>query len=150
MVNQVALNKNTHRKLRVITDRGAEYGENVHIVPVIADELQSLVLEYPVCLIKNPATDHFEMSALLGFEADENLYLDGNEWQATYIPLHIRRQPFLVGFSEDEQGNRDPNSGLLSVDLDSPRVQESEGEALFNEDGSNSEFLDQVITCFLE
>ena len=144
MVKQVALNNNTHRNLRVITERGADYGENVHIVPVAAEELGSLVLEYPVCLMKNPHTGYFEMSALLGFEARENLFLNGNHWDAIYIPVHMRRQPFLVGFSADETGKRIADSGVLSIDMDSPRVQEEKGERLFKEDGSNSEFLDTM------
>jgi hypothetical protein len=144
MVDQVALNNNVHRDLRVITDRGAEYGENVHIIPVIADELPSLVLEYPACLMKNPDTGQFEMTALLGFEAGENLFLDDQGWNAVYIPIHVRRQPFLVGFSTDEKGQRGRGSGVIYIDQDSPRVQRDKGEALFDDNGNNTPFLDQV------
>ena len=99
MANPVALNNKTHRDLRVITSRGAGFGENIHIVPVIADELGNLVLDYPVCLIKDPETGRFKMSALLGFDPGENLYLEGDRWNALYVPLHVQRQPFMVGYS---------------------------------------------------
>lgn len=144
MVNQVSLNSETHRNVRVNTSRGAEFGENVHIVPVIADELRSLVLDYPVCMIKDPETGQFSLSVLLGFEPGENLYLDGDDWSASYVPLHVRRQPFMVGFSLDENGQRIPDSAVISIDMDNPRVQDEKGEALFKEDGSSTEYLDGV------
>jgi len=144
MAKQVALNSEIHRNLRVNTSRGAEFGENIHIVPVIADELRSLVLDYPVCMIKDPETGRFSLSALLGFEPGENLFLEGDRWNASYLPLHVRRQPFMVGFSLDENGHRIPDSAVISIDMDNPRVQESRGEALFKEDGSSTEYLDGV------
>ena len=78
MTNFTILDKNKHRDLRVITDRGAEFGENTHLVPVIAEELHTLILEYPVCLLKNDDTGQFGLHALLGFEAGENLFLTGD------------------------------------------------------------------------
>jgi hypothetical protein len=144
VVNLVALNNQQHKHLRVITARGAEFGENVHLLPVIADELSKLVLDYPVCMTKDPETGRFGLTALLGFDAGENLFLDGNRWKATYVPLHVRRQPFMVGFSRDQEGNKTSDGAVITLDLDSSRVQETEGEFLFNEDGSNSKFLDAV------
>ena len=144
MVRQVVLNNDAHRRLRVITSRGGEFGENVHVVPVIANELTSLVLDYPVCMMKDPDTGRFGLSALLGFEPGENLYLEGDRWNASYVPLHVRRQPFMVSFSKDQSGKKIPESAVISIDLDSERVQESHGEALFNEDGSNTAYLDGI------
>ena len=53
MSNPVILHNDTHRKLRVITTRGAEFGEKTHIVPVLGDELHNLVLDFPVYLMKD-------------------------------------------------------------------------------------------------
>lgn len=139
MANPVLLDNNKHRKLRVVTSRGAEYGENVHLVPVIADELNSLVLDYPVCLLKDDETGQFGLHALLGFDQGENLFLRGSQWDASYIPLHVKRQPFMVGFAANEPAI--PENAVITVDMDSKRVQESEGEALFTEDGSRTEYL---------
>ena len=146
MANPVALNNKTHRDLRVITSRGAGFGENIHIVPVIADELGNLVLDYPVCLIKDPETGRFKMSALLGFDPGENLYLEGDRWNALYVPLHVQRQPFMVGYSAPGGAGGGQGNPVITIDMDSRRVQKSEGEALFNEDGSNTPFLDHMNT----
>jgi len=140
----VALSSDQHLALKVIASRGADYGENVHIVPVLADELRSLVLDYAVCLMKNPETGQFGLQALLGFEAGENLFLDGDEWNATYIPIHIRRQPFMVGVAGEEGAEPTSENTVLTIDMDSKRVQQDEGEDLFNEDGSWTPYLTNV------
>lgn len=141
MVNPVALHNKTHRNTRVITIRSAEFGENIHFVPVLGDELRHLVLDYPVCFMKDPETGQFGLFALMGFEPGQNLYLQGERWNATYVPLHIRRQPFMVARPPEGSSGK----AVISLDMDSPRVQELSGEALFNEDGSNTPYLDQVI-----
>lgn len=144
MADIQALNSKQHRNLRVVAKRGADYGEAVHIVPVVADELRELVLEYPVILVKDEDTGRFGMCAMLGFEQGENLYLDGENWDAFHIPLQVRRQPFSLTFTAEKDGAPDPASLVIAVDMESKRVGEDEGEALFNEDGSQSEFLQKT------
>lgn len=141
MPNAVPLDREKHAKTRIDTSRGAEFGENIHLVPVIANELRSLILDYPVCLIKDDNTGRFGMHALLGFEAGENLFLSGNCWDASYVPLHIRRQPFLVAVTEGKGSDPKLDNVLISIDMDSNRVQEADGEALFSEDGNWTPYL---------
>lgn len=142
MAKTEVLDDKAHRDLRVITERGREYGESIHFVPVIAEELSSLVLEYPVCLMKDPETGQFGLFALLGFDSGENLFLEGNTWKASYFPLHIRRQPFVIVRAPSEDGEKE--RVLLAFDRENKRVQKEKGERIFNEDGSNSEYLGQV------
>jgi hypothetical protein len=141
MAKYLPLNTKEHRKLRVNTARGAEFGENVHLIPVIADELRNLVLDYPVFIMKDPETDRFGMCALLGFEAHENLYLEGDRWNAIYLPAHIRRQPFILGFRGEE---RTPENSLVSLDMDHKRVQEEVGELLFDDEGKATPYLENI------
>lgn len=144
MADNVVLSSDRHRDFRVITSRGADYGENVHFVPVIADELSRLVLEYPVCLMKDNETDQFGLYAMLGFEPGENLFLKGDTWDGAYIPLNIRRQPFMVALTAEPGEEPTPEKTVITIDMDSKRVQDSEGESLFNEDGSWTPFLQGV------
>ncbi|WP_096085531.1 SapC family protein [Agaribacterium haliotis] len=140
--NIEVLDAGKHSQLKVITGRGAEFGENVHFVPVVADELRSLVLDYPIVLMKDEQTGQFSLFALLGFEPGENLYLNGRQWSASYLPLHVRRQPFVISYASDAAG--DKKSAALSIDLSSQRVQNDMGELLFNGDGSPSPYLTQI------
>lgn len=141
MADVHVLDSGKHRDLRVVTKRGAEYGEATHIVPVVADELRNLALEYPVVLVKGNESGQFTMCAVLGFEHGENLFLDGEVWDATYIPINVRRQPFSLSFTAEKDGEPDPASLVIAVDMASSRIQEEDGERLFNDDGSNSDFL---------
>lgn len=146
MTNPVTLNYETHQNTRVITSRGAKYGENTHIISVVANELNSLALEYPVFFTKNNETGQFELTAMFGFEPGENLFLQGEEWDASYVPMHILRQPFRVLFQSDSEGNNAKGNALVCLDMDSDRVQESAGEALFNKDGSKTTYLENITT----
>jgi len=145
LANPVILSSETHRNVRVITTRGAEFGENIHMVPVIGDELVNLVLDFPVYLIKSQETGKFGLNALLGFEPGENLYLQGEDWAASYLPLFMRRQPFLLAFSGDGNEMREKQQANIAIDMDSKRINDSEGEAIFNEDGSKTPYLENII-----
>lgn len=143
MVKPVLLSNETHNDVKIITDRSAEYGDGVHVVPVLATEISGLALDYPVCFIKDPETGQFQLNVLLGFDAGENLYLDDAGWSSTYIPVHIRRQPFLVGFAASNE-NEAASSAMISLDMDSRRISKDRGEALFNVDGSKTPFLEGI------
>ena len=54
------------------------------------------------------------------------------------------RQPFLIGFQQAEKDGVPIKEMVISVDMDSPRVSETEGEPVFLEHGGNTAYLDQV------
>lgn len=150
MADIQVLDSEKHRDLRIVTKRGAEYGEAAHIVPVVADELSNLALEYPIVLVKDKESGRFSMCAILGFEKGENLFLDGEVWDSTYVPIHVRRQPFSLSYTAEKDGDPDPASLVISVDMASNRIQDKDGERLFNEDGSHSDFLKRVNVMLAE
>ncbi|TLU66384.1 SapC family protein [Thalassotalea litorea] len=137
------LNNKEHNQLRVFTDHGAHFGEAVNRVPVLADELKSLVLDFPVCLFKDPKNGKFSMHALLGIDSQENLFLQGDSWTSQYIPAHFRRQPFMAGI-KGEGESPTPENLVLTIDMESPRVSSNDGVALFEVDGSPSSYLRQT------
>jgi hypothetical protein len=128
----------------VITDRSAEYGDNQWFAPTFAHEFRNLQSHYPIVFTKNPDTGQFQAVALLGFEVDENLFLTEDGWDAMYIPLSIVRQPFLIGFQQNNEDGVTSVEPVISVNMDSPRISETQGEPVFLEHGGNSEYLEQV------
>ncbi|XPF94558.1 SapC family protein [Colwellia sp. RE-S-Sl-9] len=144
MTNFTVLDTNKHKNTRVIKGRGAKFGENIHLVPVVAAELNKLILEYPVCLIKDNETGQFGLSALLGFEAGENLFLNEEQWDANYIPLHIRRQPFMVAVNSPAGANPTPENTVITINMDNTRVQEAEGERIFDDEGNTTAYMNEV------
>ena len=141
MSNHALLNNIDHKDLRVITTRGVEYGDNVMLAVTFASEFRNLQAHYPIVFRKN-AQGQFESVALLGFKEGQNLFLTSQGWDATYIPLTIERQPFLIGFSSDRQP-------MMHIDLANPRVSRDQGEPLFREFGGNTEFLERMSSVLL-
>lgn len=137
-----------HAQLKVITGHGAEYGENINNIPVLIHELKHLALEYPLCFMKDPDTGQFNLYALLGFEPEENLYLDQYQWNANYIPLHIQRQPFMVGrhhtTENAEQFSKERSDGCICINTQSKRISHTQGEPLFNSDGTPTAYLNSI------
>lgn len=141
--NFVLLNNVDHQNLKVITERSAKYGDNVHYALTFPLEFRQVQSCYPIFFKKDASTGQFSPIALFGFRERENLFLDEDGWNASYIPLMIRRQPFVIGMQAvDAEG--DTKQPVVSLDINSPRVSESEGEALFLKHGGVSDFLSSV------
>jgi len=138
------LNNVDHKDLRVITTRSARYGDNVWFTPTFAHEFRNLQRNYPIVFTKNPNTGKFQAVALLGFENGENLFLSEDGWDAGYIPLSIMRQPFMIGFQEVKEVGVPKTQLVISVDVESPRISETEGEPVFLPHGGSTEYLERV------
>ncbi len=136
MSNHVLLNNVDHKDLRVITTRGAAYGDNVMLATTFPAEFRDLQAHYPIVFRKTADGASFEPVALFGFQENENLFLTAQGWDASYVPLAIERQPFLIGMTNGEP--------LVHIDAASPRVSRTEGEAVFLTHGGNTEYLEQV------
>jgi len=142
MVNQVALNHETHADLRVLTYPSERFGDNIGLVGVIPREFQRLVAHYPIFFRKNAESGRFEPGALLGFNGAENLYLVNERWDADYVPLHIQRQPFLIAPHGDGHA--------VTIDVESPRISTETGERLFIDGGRASEYLQKITSVLKE
>jgi hypothetical protein len=135
------LKKEKHRQLRIKTGYGAALGDAVMYVMTYPMEFRDIQSCYPILFTKDSNTGGFFAAAVLGFEADQNLFLQDNGWDASYIPAVVQRQPFLIATG----GEGDNETPVVSLDLDHPRVSQDEGEALFNIEGGSTEFLNQKI-----
>lgn len=140
MSNYVLLSQAVHQQLKVITERNATYGDNVKYAPTFSLEFRNIQACYPIFFAKNNETGEFFPIALLGFESDENLFLNDSGWDATYIPMMIQRHPFLIGYQASSEDDSEEKP-VVSIDMDSPRVSEEHGEALFEDDGQPTQFL---------
>jgi SapC len=140
MANSVLLNNIDHKDLRVITTRSALYGDDVMLALTFPAEFRSLQACYPIVFRKS-ADGQFQPVALFGFKDRQNLFLGKNGWDATYLPLTIERQPFLIGIGEQQL--------MIHVDLDSPRISRTAGEAVFREHGGTTEFLERMNSVLL-
>jgi hypothetical protein len=136
MAHSVLLNNIDHHDLRVITRRGAEFGDNVMSAVTFPAEFRNLQANYPIVLQKSHDGTSLVPLALFGFEEGENLFLSKDGWDSTYLPLSLERHPFQIGVSGEQL--------MIHVDLDHPRVSRSEGEVLFLPQGGTTEFTDRI------
>lgn len=144
MSNHVLLDNVTHKDLRVITDRSPQYGDEVTFSGVFASEFRRVQAEYPIVFKKRVTTGQIEPVAMFGLAERENLFLGADGWGARYVPLTIQRQPFLIGFQSTSEQGVPTEKPVIHVDMDSPRLSVTEGEAVFLEHGGNSPYLERM------
>lgn len=144
MSNHQLLDNITHKALRIRHDYRPGLGFDDNVARVFPGEFIQLQHEYPLFFIKNGQTEDFEAIALLGFNEQENLYLDDGRWDANYLPLSVERQPFLIGMQQQDQDGVPTETPVVHIDMDHPSVNEAEGAAVFLEHGGESPFLERI------
>jgi hypothetical protein len=100
-----------------------------------SSEIVLAAADYPLVLMKRADTGQFNVVALYGFAAGRNLYVDGSQWRATYIPQNSLRYPFTAN-----------DSGVLGLALDerSGLIGNPAGYRLFDESGRPTDYTVQV------
>lgn len=144
MSNFAVLNNVNHQDVRIDTNFSAQYGNDVGSVITFPSEFNNIQKEYPIFFQKDSETNKYRSVVLLGFQKDENLFLEQGKWQADYIPAVVIREPFLIGF-QNKNNDNDSKSAMVHIDLDSPRVNTKNGQPLFLEFGGNSPYLSKII-----
>lgn len=140
MSRHAILTSEEHRNLRVHTESSAELGDAVMSCFTMPSEFRSLQHNFPILFRRDDASGAFSALALLGFESGENLFLDGDRWDADYKPMALAIQPFLVGRAADAD-----RPSQVHVDLDHPRIARSdEGMLLFDANGGPTPYLERV------
>ncbi|MBW8733227.1 MAG: SapC family protein [Asticcacaulis sp.] len=144
MGQHVVLNNLDHHDLRLITRHGAAFGDSVNQALVYPSEYQELQRQYPIFFRRTD--DGFKSIVLLGFDREENLFLEGDRWNAPYVPAMHRVSPFLIGQPRAADGQDLPADAgaMILVDPDHARLSRTDGEALFLAQGGHSPALHEV------
>lgn len=144
MAKHVLLNNIHHKDLKIITKHSAALGDKVNGALTFPTEFREVQSEYPIFFQKSEDTGQFQAVAIFGFEEGQNLFLDEDGWNASYIPAVISRGPFLIGYQNEQQNGETIRVPMIHIDLDNPRVSQTEGEAVFLTHGGNSPYLEKV------
>jgi len=153
MARHEMLDNVSHRDLRIRREFRPGCGFDFNIIRAFPGELGALQNEYPLFLMKNTESDHFEPVALLGFNEGENLYLADGRWDAMALPLAIERQPLLIGYQQQTIDGAPTRAPVVHIDLDHPSVSREAGQPLFLPHGGESEWLQHqtaVLKSILE
>ncbi|MFG6490293.1 SapC family protein [Roseateles sp. BYS78W] len=130
------LNNIQHKDLRVITQRGAKWGDDFMSAPATVDEFRRLQAHYPI-VFQQDGKGGFLPAVMFGLQEGSNLFLTDAGWDADYVPLSVQRLPFSIGIADDEL--------RMMVDMDSRRISHgAEGEAVFLPQGGTTDFTENA------
>lgn len=145
MTNLVALHHHLHQSLRINTHAVEVQGGQLQMVPVVLSEFLKLAVQFPIAFTKNKDTGQFVCVALFGFKPNENLFIKDNQWDSLYIPLHIKRQPFFLGNSE-----QDENQFVICIDSKNNSIQSDAGEFVFDAQGNETAYTESIKAILAE
>lgn len=129
----------THKKTFINPAHNYKHAEPFHIIPALVNEVIAMSGNFPVVFVKDSQSGQFRLAALLGLSEGKNLIFSQHYANSNYVPLMIRRYPYVVLTSD--------NSEHFSIGLDHSCEWINEGGLgypLFGNDGSPSKELDQI------
>ncbi|WND04081.1 SapC family protein [Temperatibacter marinus] len=133
MAKLVPLGNDVHRNFK-LAKQDIEHLKDAQIIPVVAHEFPTVGSQGPIVFVKNSETGQFQAVLLCGISQGENLFNVNGKWDGAFVPLVATLYPFkILPAGEDKI--------TLGIIEDSPCFSETEGEALFTEDGEMTEFM---------
>lgn len=139
--NVEALSRDLHANLKLDATNNLSFAAHNYWVPVAGVEFFRAADHFPVVFLKEG--DDFVPIALLGLEESQNLFItqDASWREGVYIPAFIRRYPFVLA-----GGSQNDTELTVCLDRNYKGFNEKTGEALLNDAGEPTEFLNNVIT----
>ncbi|TQV88924.1 SapC family protein [Aliikangiella coralliicola] len=142
--NIVQLDKVEHSDIKLKNSLDLKRAGSGNMSPVIVHEIPQLSTQFPLIFIKNSNTGEFNWVALFGLESKQNLFVENEKWTGKEIPAIMTHVP--LGMTTLPEDN---DKLLVVIDTLSHLVSKDEGEALFNENGDETEFLKKRIQAML-
>ena len=143
--NVVALSRERHKGWYVDSDQGFSFAAETNSVYVAASEFAAVAREYPIVFARDN-DGSVVPAALLGLKPNQNLMLNGGNWDANYIPAYVRRYPFILATA-------DAQNDQLTVCIDesfSGFNTAKEGEQLITDEGEHGELLANSVKFLQE
>lgn len=137
------LTNEQHQDIRVDTRAKREYGDLVNRAFVVSAEFNDAHKEFPILLYKDEETGEFAAHVILGFDRDENLFVEDGRWTSTYMPAGIARGPFSLGYLRRSEGGDETVDLRVMIDDEHPRLS-SEGHPVFLELGGEAPYLQGI------
>jgi len=130
------LNYTEHGKVKIKSSNNYQHVNSQQVVPLIVHEFSQASAEMPVVFVKNSESGQFQPVAILGFKSGENLFVQQEKWLSDYVPAYVTHHPFALMPSADDETKLQ-----IIMSESSSLVTESEGNALFDEQGNETEYL---------
>jgi hypothetical protein len=124
------LHRKEHMGLRLKKAFDLDFAKDTNSVPLAGFEFFETSRDFPIVFAKAGDSEFIPLVLLSLRSKGHSL---GGDWKGVYVPATVRRYPFAL------------IDGKVVFDKRAPQLQEKEGEALFKENGENSDFLNQII-----
>lgn len=143
-VSIVPLNREAHKNLKLKNTADFDFLAKQHMIPLVVQEFIQASTNFPVVFVKDANKEGaYRAVAITATTPEQNSYVRDNTWLATYTPMHVARHPFVLA----NDGSKE-DSMMICIAESSPRLSDTEGNALFTAEGEQSEVM-QNITKFL-
>ena len=137
----VALDREQHKALRLAPLPDWAVAARLNALFIAGVEFGDACHEYPIVFLRAGESEAGKAQAapvaVFGLRPDDNLYLQGGQWRAQYVPALLRAYPFAIARMDAERY-------AVCIDMACPGLSQSGGQALFGEDGQPLEFLQNM------
>lgn len=140
----VPIMENRHKDLKLKPIDNFDFAKNLNIASIMVHEFSKVSPTYPILFLEDKENDSFKPVCLLGLKEGENLFVKDGKWQASYIPAIIRRYPFALSKTEED------DTYLICIDEESEFLDKKDGEPFFNKDGSTGEVIEKIKAYLTE
>ncbi|TAL74751.1 MAG: multidrug transporter [Rhodanobacter sp.] len=139
----VPLNRTEHKDLRLKPVPNMKFALTAHSVPLTGVEFGLAARDLPIVFAGNTLEDAGPV-ALLGLRQNENLFVDAaGQWAPNiYIPAFVRRYPFVLA---EKPAGQEGDDFAVFLDEGYEGFGKTEGDRLFNEDGTDTELLTRAV-----
>lgn len=135
-----ALDSAAHRRLRLKPRESHAFARGSNAIPLTFSEIPLAAQEYPIVFAGDGERLH--LVALVGLTGADNLFIgDDGRWQGRYVPAFVRSYPFALGQANGAQDDQ----FLLAIDPGADTLSDTEGAALFDENGARAATLERMV-----
>ncbi|WP_257264721.1 SapC family protein [Endozoicomonas sp. ONNA2] len=128
------LNRDVHKTLKFKASENYSFTQEVNSVPLTGIEFFEASRDMPVLFSKDEQGNFFPLALLSLMDAGHKHLGEAGSWSDSYIPAFIRRYPFAL-----------TDEGTVCFDQKASQFNGKDGEALFSNDGENTETLNNII-----
>lgn len=141
MTTITAVSRTQHGAKRWQRYASYSFAANDTVAPLVVQELSRACMAMPTGFIHTP--NGYQLVAVQGLQSGRNVWVAPNgRWIGPYVPAVYRSYPFVLAKAQDDK------QALCIRDVDGV-ISESEGERFFEDDGTPSKAVQDVLH-FLE
>lgn len=134
----IPIDRIKHKNKKIKSVKNFDFAKNMNLIHSFAHEFPKLSPFYPIIFFKDDK--EFKPFILSGLIKNENLFVKDSFWCESYIPLMIRKYPFNLMYSNEE------DKYLVCVDNSYDEyLNNKEGVNVFLEDGNLSKKMKKIV-----